>query len=57
MQSTAVSFPSPLPHLGDELHVAILDAVVHHLDVVAGADVAEVGGAWPVVDLRVSENA
>ena len=31
----------PVPHevigLADELHVAVLDAVVHHLDVVAGS--------------------
>ena len=30
---------------GDELHVTVLDAVVHHLDVVAGATRADVGDA------------
>lgn len=46
-------FPFPSPHLGDELHVSVLDAVVHHLDVVAGADAAQVGGAGPIVDLTM----
>ena len=31
--------------LGDELHVGVLDAVVHHLHEVAGAVVADVGDA------------
>ena len=31
--------------LGDELHVGVLDAVVHHLDEVAGAVGADVGAA------------
>ena len=31
--------------LGDELHVGVLDAVVHHLDEVAGAVVADVRDA------------
>ncbi|TYZ62427.1 hypothetical protein PybrP1_008669 [[Pythium] brassicae (nom. inval.)] len=38
--------------LRDELHVAVLDAVVHHLDVVARADRPEVHGARAVVHLR-----
>ena len=32
--------------LGDELHVGVLDAVVHHLDEVSGAVVADVRHAW-----------
>jgi hypothetical protein len=35
----------------DELHVAVLDAIVHHLDVVAGAAVANIHHAGPVVHL------
>ncbi len=31
--------------LGDQLHVGVLDAVVHHLDEVTGAVVADVGDA------------
>ncbi len=31
--------------LGDELHVGVFDAVVHHLDVVPGAPRADVGDA------------
>ena len=38
-------------HLTDELHVAVLDAVVHHLDVVASTDGAEVSRASLTVDL------
>ena len=37
--------------LGDELHVGVLDAVVHHLDEVAGAVRADVGAARHAVDL------
>src|SRR5262249_46646642 len=37
--------------LGDELHVAVLDAVVDHLHVMAGAAGAHVVHAGPVVDL------
>ena len=36
---------------GDELHVGIFDAVVHHLHVVAGALRADVGAAGHAVDL------
>ena len=36
---------------GNELHVAILDAVVHHLDEVAGAVRSDVGDAWPGIAL------
>jgi hypothetical protein len=39
-------------HLGYELHVAVLDTVVHHFDIVAGADGADVGEARPVRGLR-----
>ena len=38
--------------LGDQLHVGVLDAVVHHLDEVAGAVGADVGAARLAVDLR-----
>ena len=39
--------------LGDELHVAVLDPVVNHLHVVAGAAFADpVAAGSPVVDLR-----
>src|SRR5215213_6266745 len=38
--------------LGDELDVGVLDAVVDHLDVVAGAVGADVGAARGAVDLR-----
>mmetsp|Transcript_2282 Transcript_2282/g.9099 ORF Transcript_2282/g.9099 Transcript_2282/m.9099 type:complete len:351 (+) Transcript_2282:770-1822(+) len=38
--------------LGDELHVAVLDAVVHHLDEVARTALADVRHARPGVDLR-----
>ena len=37
--------------LGDELHVGVLDAVVHHLDEVAGAVRADVRAARHAVDL------
>ena len=37
--------------LGDELHVRVLDAVVHHLHVVPGAVGADVGAAGGAVDL------
>jgi hypothetical protein len=36
--------------LGDELDVGVLDAVVHHLDVVSGAARADVHAARGVVD-------
>ena len=36
---------------GDELHVAVLDAVVHHLHVVAGPARADVGHARLAIDL------
>ncbi len=38
--------------LGDQLHVAVFDAVVHHLHVVAGAARADVRDARAVFDLR-----
>ena len=38
--------------LGDQLHVGVLDAVVHHLHVVARAAVTDVGAARRAVDLR-----
>mmetsp|Transcript_4155 Transcript_4155/g.13384 ORF Transcript_4155/g.13384 Transcript_4155/m.13384 type:complete len:478 (+) Transcript_4155:362-1795(+) len=38
--------------LCDQLHVPILDPVVHHLDVVATARAADVRRAWTVVHLR-----
>ena len=38
--------------LGDELHVAVLDSVVNHLDEVAGAAGSDVGGARAAVGLR-----
>ena len=38
--------------LADELHVGVLDAVVHHLDEVAGAVGADVGAAGHAVDVR-----
>jgi hypothetical protein len=31
--------------LGDELHIAVLDAIVHHLDIVAGATRPHIGDA------------
>ena len=37
---------------GDQLHVGVLDAVVHHLHVVARAAVTDVGAARRAVDLR-----
>mmetsp|Transcript_2797 Transcript_2797/g.6129 ORF Transcript_2797/g.6129 Transcript_2797/m.6129 type:complete len:471 (-) Transcript_2797:146-1558(-) len=37
--------------LRDELHVAILNAVVHHLDVVAGTSITNVHDARPVIHL------
>src|SRR5206468_4486257 len=37
--------------LGDELHVGVLDAVVDHLDEVAGTVGADMGTARRVVDL------
>ena len=37
---------------GDELHVAVLDAVVHHLDKVPGASWADVRHARPRIGLR-----
>ena len=38
--------------LGDELHVGILDPVVHHLHVMPGAIRPDVGAAWPAFNLR-----
>jgi hypothetical protein len=38
--------------LGDELHVAVLDAVVHHLHVVPGAAIADPLAAGLAIDLR-----
>ena len=38
--------------LGDQLHVGVFDAIVHHLDVVAGAIGADVRTAGRAVDLR-----
>lgn len=46
--STAPPRPA---HLANELHVAVLDAVVHHLDEVARAAAANVHDARPVVHL------
>ena len=37
---------------GDELHVAVLDAVVHHFDVVSRAACAHPGDAWLSILLR-----
>ena len=37
---------------GDELHVGVFDAVVHHLHVVAGALRTDVGDAGRAIDLR-----
>ena len=56
---TSASSPAPSPEaapqdvvrLGDELHVAVLDAVVHHLDEVAGAVGPDVRDARPGVGL------
>ena len=36
---------------GDELHVGVFDAVVHHLDVMAGALRADIGAAGRPIDL------
>ena len=41
--------------LADQLHVAVLDAIVHHLDVVPGSGFADPVAAWDIVvlsDLR-----
>ena len=38
--------------LGDQLHVAVLDSIVNHLDVVAGAALSDVGDARTGVRLR-----
>ena len=38
--------------LADELHVAVLDSVVHHLDVMAGAIRSHVAAAGLAIDLR-----
>ena len=38
--------------LADQLHVGVLDAVVHHLDEVAGAVGTDVGAARHAVDVR-----
>ena len=48
----AEPFLHQVVRLADELHVAVLDAVVHHLDVVPGAVVANpVAARRPVIDL------
>ena len=41
-----------VPALGDELHVAVLDAVVHHLDEVPGAVRTDVRHARTGLGLR-----
>src|SRR5580658_1465500 len=43
--------PEQVVGFGDELHVGVLDAVVHHLDEVAGAVGADVGAAGRSVDV------
>ena len=43
--------PEQVVGFGDELHVGVLDAVVHHLDEVAGAVRADVGAARGSVDV------
>mmetsp|Transcript_13321 Transcript_13321/g.32540 ORF Transcript_13321/g.32540 Transcript_13321/m.32540 type:complete len:562 (-) Transcript_13321:464-2149(-) len=48
----AAQRPEDVVRLADELHVAVLNAVVHHLDVVARAALANVHHARPVVHLR-----
>jgi hypothetical protein len=37
--------------LGDELHIGIFDAIVHHLDVMAGSFRSDEGAAGLAVDL------
>ena len=44
--------PEQVVSLGDELHVGVLDAVVHHLDEVAGAVRADVRAARDAVHVR-----
>src|SRR6478752_3098345 len=45
--------PAPqVVRLGDQLHVGVLDAVVHHLDEVPGTVGADVGAARRAVDVR-----
>ena len=44
--------PQQVVGLGDELHVGVLDAVVHHLDEVAGAVRADVRAARGAVHVR-----
>ena len=44
--------PEQVVGLGDELHVGVLDAVVHHLDEVAGAVRADVRAARDAVHVR-----
>src|SRR4029077_2387278 len=46
------SLPQHVVRLGDQFHVAVLDAVVHHLDVVPGAVGADVRHARAGVALR-----
>ena len=48
----ADAVPEQVVGLGDELHVGVLDAVVHHLDEVAGAVGADVRAARGAVDVR-----
>ena len=54
--SSSASRPSDVLQDGvgfaDQLHVAVLDAVVHHLDVMAGAVRAHVAAARFAIDLR-----
>ena len=53
---SAAVLPEPVAQqlvgLADELHVGVLDAVVHHLDEVAGAVGPDVGAARHAVDVR-----
>ena len=56
----ADAVPEQVVRLGDELHVGVLDAVVHHLDEVAGpvrADVRAAGGAVHVRADRLEHRA
>ncbi len=48
----ADAVPEQVVGLGDELHVGVLDAVVHHLDEVAGPVRADVGAARGAVHVR-----
>ena len=48
----ADAVPEQVVRLGDELHVGVLDAVVHHLDEVAGPVRADVRAARGAVHVR-----